>query len=173
MSIYCSMPAIEGWGCPGGELDTEDALAPGEGGVIYSDDAPGPRAGKVYRSKTEPCTGCDECLVGAPYVYEGSHIVVGPDSPRGGAVQWAVPASHIPTASEPREHYADDCDDGSVRHSYLRLGIVDAHTDTTADVVLDRGQVALLVHEWSRWLEGPFIDDGFPEPLTGEELDHA
>lgn len=122
MSIYCSMPGVDGWG----EL-------------------------------------------GDAYVYEGSHLVVGPDSPRGGAVDWAVPASHIRTASEPRGF--EDEDRWPARHSYLRLSVDDQHGSAT--VVLDRRQVAFLVAQWTDWLDGPFIDDGFPTPLSSEELDRG
>lgn len=163
MSIYCSMPGVEADGCPGEELDKAAVLKAGAGWIFDDDTENGPRAGKAYASKTEPCTGCDECVVGAPYIYEGSHIIIGPDSPRGGAVHWAAPASHIPTASEPRD--SDHEDRWPAQHSYIRLGI-HTHAGDTADVVLDRRQVAHLTAQWTRWLNGTFIADGFP-PAPG------
>lgn len=170
MSIYCSMPGIEGDDCPAVELEAETGHC-----IFFADDHPDPaKAGKIFSVKDEPCTGCDECQVGAPYVYDGSHIIVGPDSPRGGAVDWAVPASHIPTAGEPRDSEHEDR--WPARHSYLRLSVDDQNGSAT--VVLDRRHVAHLVAQWSTWLEGPFIDDGFP-PVPGtnahalEELDHG
>lgn len=177
MSIYCSMPGVHDWPCVDlerGPVTEEEAQAAG----AYSFGLHAGRTSDEYfLMKDEPCPGCPECVIGAPYAYDGSHVVVGPDSPRGGMVEWAVPATHIPTMREVEEHgrgyYAEDREMGSPHHGYIRLGVVSAPpaedgrplTPGMGDVVLDRRQVAYLVHHLTEWLNQDFVDDGFPEPV--------
>jgi hypothetical protein len=162
MSIYCSHPGIDGAFC-------SDRSRP-----ITDDDPPGNDDGSVFMAvmtdgdsfhvKTEPCTGCEECGPGAPWVYDGSNRMPTVDGPRGGGVDLASIATFLPTTKERAAGltYVDDRewatreDARPPEHPWLRFGVRD-HEDGDATVILSADQVRFLRDQLNEWLDHGFL----------------
>lgn len=150
VSIWCSMLGIDGEMCP-------DPSRPG-GGLAHGDVATGVLTGDGGVYGTKPfCTGCEFCeKVGSPWVYQRSHVTPKARGERGGVVELAYIAHHIPT---PKENAATadyvERDYGDPAHPWLRVG-VNSHREYPT-VVLSVDQVRVLRDQLSKWLDQEFL----------------
>jgi hypothetical protein len=83
--------------------------------------------------------------LGAPWVYQGSHIVPREDGPRAGAVGLAVIPSHITADAR------DNSPEGGPPWPWLRLNLDVAGDDPT--VLLDPGQARFLAAQLVHWAD--------------------
>lgn len=102
------------------------------------------------RGNGNPCPGCEECRTGAPWVYQGSHVLPERDHPRGGSLGLASIPGHIGNDDPEAEH-------GEAVHPWLRLDIV-AGDGIIVDLVLSAEQVADLAEQLGEWLALPKVD---------------
>ena len=135
MSIYASWRGIDGDTCA-----DPDRLHPDHPDVQYA------------RGPENPCPGCDECRTGAPWVYQGSHVLPEPGHPRGGSLGLALIAGFIGNPDL-------EAEGETVAHPWIRLTIVQAD-DTVADLVLSEAQVADLHTQLGEWLALPKVRRG-------------
>jgi hypothetical protein len=89
-----------------------------------------------------------------PYVYEGSHILPTPDSPRGGCLHCSHIPDHITRGTSGEPGYQ-----GEGLKDYMRVGISEQQRPNlnqfpgSGDVLLDREQVLKLRDYLNWWLE--------------------
>jgi hypothetical protein len=89
-----------------------------------------------------------------PYVYEGSHILPSPDSPRGGCLHCSHIPDHITRGVPDEPDYV-----GEGLKDYLRFGLSELQRPDinqypgSGDVLLDREQVTRLRDYLTWWLD--------------------
>jgi len=89
-----------------------------------------------------------------PFVYEGSHVLPTPDSPRGGCLHCSHIPDHITRGTPGEEGY-----EGEGLKDYMRVGVSELQRPNinqypgSGDVVLDREQVTKLRDYLTWWLE--------------------
>lgn len=88
----------------------------------------------------------DDKTVGAPWIYQGSHILPADDDPRGGSIGLAVIPSHITRDGR------DDQPENGRRWPWLRLSLDVPGDDPT--VILNPDQVRHLRDQLDTWLNG-------------------
>lgn len=103
----------------------------------------------VFHKSGKPCSTPDKCI-GAPYVYQGSHVLPKPEDPRGGYVCICAIPGHI------RRDGLDD-EETYQLHDYLRLSVA-ANENSPRDedhvtVLLTRRQVEEARDTLTAWLE--------------------
>jgi hypothetical protein len=103
----------------------------------------------------------DDETVGAPWIYQGSHILPADNDPRGGSVGVAVIPSHIT-----RDGRDDQPEDGR-RWPWLRLSIDVPGGDPT--VILNPAQARYLRDQLDSWLNTQGPSTGTDPELTAEE----
>lgn len=91
-----------------------------------------------------------ECTCGQPdrpWVYLGSHVLPGPDAPRGGSLDLAMIPDHVSRPGIP-----------AGLHDHLRLTVTEdartPHPQTgEATILIDRAQATAVRDDLTRWLE--------------------
>lgn len=92
----------------------------------------------------------DEEPVGAPWIYQGSHILPAEDDPRGGNIGLALIPSHIT-----RDGRDDQPEDGTP-WPWLRLSVYTDNDDPT--VILSPAQARHLAERLNRWADSASSD---------------
>lgn len=144
MSVYCTHWSLDDRGCPDFDRPLPSGGTPPQQNYVEYVD------GRRFAMKSEPCRGCANCDgLGSPIVYEASHIMPSLDSPRRGYVEFASPASHIPTVQERStgRTYVEEREGGKPGHPWLRLSVNDGC------VVLTEPQVRSFHAALGEWLE--------------------
>jgi hypothetical protein len=132
MSIYASWRGIDGDDCT-----DPDRRHPEYPAVQY------------VRGPDNPCPGCQECKTGAPFIYQGSHVLPQPDHPRGGSLGFASIHGDINNPDPGAEQE-------ETVHPWLRFGLQQQDGDG-GELVLSEAQVADLVEQLQEWLAWPKV----------------
>lgn len=143
MSIWASLEGVDGWSCPG--VGTDDT-GPVRRMKFTDADWPG---------DTRPCSGCEECEVGAPYQHQGN-LKPSPDDPRTGSIGLAsIPGFvHAPDRGPDTDHLY-----GESVAPFLRLSVAERYWhgpgEPAATLTLDERQVRYLRDQLTDWLDEP------------------